>query len=257
MKKLAAIVCVSSMVFAAPAAQAQWQNNWLVGIGGGWMHSDGNVHLTFNDLGNPATPLSLVSKNISHSGWGWEILGGYQARCNGWLVGVELEVDWMDKGGNTRFQFSDSNNHSWEGAASYKRETNIGLTGRLGFQVSPCLLPYVRAGLETSRDKVSYVGGTDFNIITGGTIVPLAIIQQRIEADFNGSRRVYRGVFGVGLEMPIPMVCGLSLRAEYDYHTNARRVSGNGLSSDRDVIVTINSKQHLNSAIVALVWNFL
>ena len=93
-------------------------------------------------------------------------MGGYQARCNGWLVGLELEVDWMSNGSTTNFQFTDANSVSWSGSAQYKRETNVGLTGRLGYQVAPCLLPYMRAGIETSRDKVAFNGGT----ITSGLI---------------------------------------------------------------------------------------
>lgn len=253
MKKLMSALCLSSMVCAAPAVQAQWQSNWLVGISGGWMESSGGLNLTLN---NPAVvptplfpflPLSQVSKNLEHSGWDWGLLGGYQARCNGWLVGLELEVDWMSNGGSTNFQFTDSSLNSWSGSATYKRETNVGLSGRLGYQVAPCLLPYIRVGIETSRDKVSFDGAT-----TTVAVVPVTLV-----ADVSGSRRSYRGVFGIGAEMPIPMVCGLSLRAEYDYHTNGRSVTANGIATDGTTIVYSSTKQHMNAVIASLIWNFL
>lgn len=245
MKKLLTSLCLSSVLLAAPAAQAQWECNWLVGISGGWMETSGNLHLNaYNSTNN--TNISTVSQGISHSGWDWGVLGGYQMRCNGWLMGLELNVDWMSNGGNTAFQFTDSESSSWSGTGDYKRETNVGLTARLGMQVSPCFLPYVRAGLETSRDKVSFdaafvnVAGTETHY-----------------ANISGSRRSWRGVFGIGAEVPIPMVCGLSLRAEYDYHTNGRTVSAYGVADNNTTVVSASTKQHMNSVIAALVWNFL
>lgn len=251
MKRIATALCLSSIVLAAPAVQAQWQCNWLVGISGGWLEQDGNINVTLNDTTNVTQPLTLISTGAEHSGWDWGILGGYQVRCNGWLMGLELEVDWAGHNHNNNFQFVDSNNRSWAGTAHYKRDTNVGLTARLGYQVSPCLLPYVRAGIETSRDKVSFTGATTY--ITGTTNP----VTHYINGSADGSRRSYRGVFGVGAEMPIPMVCGLSFRAEYDYHTNGRNVDSNVVANDRTTIVSASGKHHANSVIAALVWNFL
>ena len=109
------------------------------------MESEGNLNLILQDTVAP----SLTFITFRHSGWDWVYLGGYQARCNCWLVGLELEVDWMSNGSTTNFQYTDADSDSWSGSAQYKRETNVGLTARLGYP-SPCLLPYIRAGLNTT-----------------------------------------------------------------------------------------------------------
>ena len=66
-----------------------------------------------------------------------------------------------------------------------------------------------------------------------------------------------RGVFGIGAEIPVPMVCGLSLRGEYDYHTNGRGVNAYGIATDGETLVNASTKQNMNSVIASLVWNFL
>ena len=90
MKKYATMLCLSSLIFAAPA-QAQWQWNWLMGFSVGWMEAHGSLDLGLNDFSAvaPIPNLTSVSHSIDRSGWDWGVLGGYQARCNGWVVGLK------------------------------------------------------------------------------------------------------------------------------------------------------------------------
>jgi len=95
-----------SVLLVSCAAQAQWQGNWLVGISGGYAEQDGNLTTTL--LNTNTHRQTVVVKDIENSDWKWGLLGGYQARCNAWLVGTELEVDWVDNDQNTSFQFTDT-----------------------------------------------------------------------------------------------------------------------------------------------------
>ena len=249
MKKLATLLCAASMMLAAPAVQAQWQWNWLLGFSVGWMNANGSLDLGLNDISEvlPGDRLTSVSHSIDRSGWDWGLLGGYQARCNGWVVGLELAFDWFGRSNDAAFPFIDANGYDWTSKASYHRRTNVGLTGRMGFQVASCLMPYVRVGLETNRDQLNFNGD--------GILITRTSPFYR-DADINGSRRSWRGIFGFGVELPVPWVFGLSIRGEYDYHTHGRLISAYG-NADIDTLISTKTKQNLNSVLVAFVWNFV
>ena len=42
------------------------------------------------------------------------------------------------------------------GSGAYERGPIFGLTGRGGYFVTPGFFPYIRAGVQTSRDTVTY-----------------------------------------------------------------------------------------------------
>ena len=241
MRKLATAICLSALM-ASGAVQAQWEGNWLIGVSGGWAEREGNLYLSTFDT--DVEELTVVGNNLEDSGWDWGILGGYQARCNGWLVGVELNVDWANRHNDNTYQYTDVDGDSFVVSADYKRDTNVGLTGRLGFQVAQFVLPYIRAGVETSRDRLS------INAVTAGSSSMQAFA-------VSGSERVYRFVAGIGAEIPVPMVTGLSARAEYDYHSKGRSVDAQGFATDAVTFVNANTKQRVNSGIIALVYNFM
>ncbi|HRE30497.1 MAG TPA: hypothetical protein PLD88_00850, partial [Candidatus Berkiella sp.] len=86
---------VATALLASTAAQA-WEGNWLLGVsaGGAW-HKNNDVHFTLTDTAIPSTETATFS-NDNDSDFIWGFLGGYQARCNSWLFGAELNIDWRD-----------------------------------------------------------------------------------------------------------------------------------------------------------------
>ena len=250
MKKLSTVLCLSAALMASNAVQAQWEYNWLVGVTGGWAEREGTVYLNAAELNANLQVIDEValSTKLKHSGWVWGLLGGYQARCNGWLVGLELNVDWANRHQSNNFQYSTDATDSYAANADYKRDTNVGLSVRLGHQIAQYFLAYLRAGAETSRDRLTVSAVNTTAAVTDSFTI-------------SESRRVYRGVFGIGAEIPVPMVEGLSARAEYDYHTKGRNVHAQGLDVNTTggivAAVSADTKQHANSGTLALVWNFM
>ncbi len=238
MKNLKNVLFLSTALLLSTGAQAQWETNWLLGIEGGWGQTSGNLNV---NMTSPTGKATSVSEDLNNSGYIWGFLGGYQARCNQWLAGLELNVDWQNKNAQNNFAFTDAVNAGWYGDANFKRETTVGLTARGGYAVAPWFLPYIRLGIETSRDKLNYAAGSTTNITVAES----------------GSHRSYRFVGGVGVEMPIPALMCLSLRLEYDYHGKGSAVNANSIASDSATFVSTSTKQHNNTGIAALVWNFL
>jgi opacity protein-like surface antigen len=239
MNKLTKALCLSSALLLSPMVQAQWLPNWLVGVSGGWAWLDGNLDYVQNSPGFPVTTFT-VDDTDSRGGLG-SVLVGYQATCNHWLLGLEVNIDWMDTDDDldNRVLFFDTSNTVAELATDYKRDINYALTMRLGRQVSPFFMPYIRAGVETSRDTINFqVAFTD------GTF-----------AATDGSRRSYRFVGGVGAELPIPVWSGLTFRAEWDYHSKGRAIEADARANDDATLILVSTKRHANSAIASLIWN--
>lgn len=242
MKKLKIALCLSTALLASTTAQAQWQGNWLLGVSGAYNWGDGNAD--FSAFNSTTGTLVAFSPSMDVDGWSWGILGGYQARCNGWLLGLELNVDWQDRDNTESFAFASAGN-TVVGASTinFDRDTIVGLTARLGYEISDWFMPFVRAGVETSEDEISFS-----TVITAPA--PTTV------ASSSGERRSWRFIGGVGAEIPVPVVAGLSLRLEYNYHSKGRAVEATGLASNNVTLVTVSTKQSDNSAKAALVYNF-
>jgi len=201
MKKLALIACLASPLLIPMSAHAQWETNWLVGISGGFSTHEPNFDHDFFLV--PVAQTSSYHNDFDSDSWLWGILGGYEAKCNQWLIGLELNIDWRQD--STRYlAYGDSvlQNFSTSGTVNYDRGTTVGLTGRFGYEVLCWFTPYLRLGVETSRDKFE-------------------IYMREFEGDrtFHADRsdRSYRFIGGLGFEMPIAQCTGLTVRAEYDY----------------------------------------
>lgn len=244
MKKLGKVLCLSSALLLSTAAQAAWEANWLVGVSGAWGERSGNLNVDLEDslVLPPAVNLTSFGDDVDDSGWIWGVLGGYQARCNGLLFGAEISVDWSDHDDSHNIFFQDIFGDNWASNASYDRDAIVALSARFGYELTSFLLPYLRAGIETSRDKLNYNG---IDITQNGAVA----------FNVDGSRRVWRFLGGVGLEVPFAMFNGLSLRGEYNFHSRGRAVEADGTANDAITFVNAESKQHANSAKVSLVWN--
>jgi len=182
-------------------------------------------------------------------------------------VGLELNADWEGRHKERSYQFvqglndldaANSTTTTLDITARSKRDTTVGLTGRLGFEMLPWALTYLRFGVETSRDKLAISGQVN------DETVPLVATFATAE----GSRRTWRWVAGIGAELPLPVIAGLTLRAEYDYHAKGRRVDTSATGTPNFAIAaaparTVAFSQAANlrpaehSGKLALVYNFL
>lgn len=243
MKKITALALLSSLMAAPLVAQAGcWEGNWLLGVSGAynWFENDFDVSVNI-----PGVPLAFsANDDFSTQSWMWGLLGGYQVRNDEWLIGAELNVDWDGESHHSRNNAFATTvaGRSINANVGYKRETTIGLTARLGYQVSCWFLPYLRAGVETSRDKY------DVSITDSGVAA----------AAFNGetSERSYRFVGGVGFELPVPVCAGLSFRGEYNYHSRNKALDLTGPWSGQVATSSSNAHNHTNTAKVSIVYNF-
>lgn len=230
---------LSSVIIFSGAAQADWDANWLIGASAGYGTRSGDLNVNVTDV-LVDDEFSTTSRSFSQNGWLWGLLAGYQARCNCWLVGGEVSVDWMDHGGQNNYAYTDADD-TWVGSASFDSDALVAVSMRLGYEVASFFLPYIRLGVETSRDKL------DFSV---------ANFDNTLAASGEGQRRSYRFLGGVGMEFPVPMCEGLSLRAEYNYHSRGRSVSAGATANDGLTYVSADTKQHANTGKASLVWNF-
>src|SRR5690606_7018419 len=104
------------------------------------------------------TPLPDVqvvdaAKAYRDNGYFWGLVGGWQTYCNYWLFGAELNADWHYYEETRNFAYT-QNNTGIAIAAHYDRNFILGLSGRAGYQIVDFLMPYIRLGVETSRDKM-------------------------------------------------------------------------------------------------------
>lgn len=254
MKKIGILLCLSSTLFAAAAAQAGCceNGNWLVGISGGWSwNSDRDATVTIQ---HPAPGSEITSYSATDLGDGsnfiWGILAGYQARVNGWLLGGEVSVDWRNHDDNDAHGFTvvDPVDGLIVGSVSGDSHHNavVGLTARIGYEVSPYFLPYIRLGAEVTRVD-------DVNFAATAPGVPYTVAYN------NDHNHRWGFIGGVGAEFPVPMCKTLSLRAEYDYHSHSRHDDIAALASDLATLYTVsgNGSRHENTGKLALVYNFL
>lgn len=247
MKKIVTALCLSSTLFVACAAQAGWQGNWLLGVsaGGAWHSNDdfGGTITHPNALGSTAFSLGEVDNDDDSFIWGF--LAGYQARCNGWVIGGEVNVDWRGNGDDDNsFSFVDPVDGLVTGSVSSDRDTVWGITARFGYEVSCYFMPYIRLGVDNGGRNFDFVAvnGANYAVVSNG--------------DNDNHRWGFVG--GIGAEFPIPAIAGLSVRAEWNYH--ARGGDDNdivALASDQATLYTVSvGDRHEQTARASLVWNF-
>lgn len=239
MKKIGMTVCLSLALLGSTAAQA-WKGNWLAGVSGGYASRQGNMDL--NIIQDNLTQ-TTVSHDLSENGFVGGLFAGYDTFCNNWMLGGELKVDWHDSDDNNGFYFADNLGTATIANATYDRGTTVGLSGRMGFALSRYLMPYLRLGVEGSRDKLS--------LSTVNAAAP------SVSASIDERRWVYRGLAGVGLELPIPKWEQLSFRAEYNFLSHGRSVTANGVASNNVTFLSASATQRTNEGRASLVWNFI
>ena len=249
MKKLGTLLCLSTALLGADLAQANWTGNWLLGASAGWAQDNGLIEISGATVDSTTTTTVDRLRSDNFAGG---VFGGYQIRCNRWIMGAELNLTWEDNNDDSVFASETSS----VATVSYDRDVTAGLTGRLGFEFWPWLAPYVRAGVETSRDTLE-VAFAPIDATTALPIVPAA-------AGFgSNSERSWRGILGIGVETPVPVFMGLTGRVEYGYHFKGKHITASSeileIADPAPTgifgIATTRPAQH--SVMASLVWNFM
>ncbi|MBS0287189.1 MAG: outer membrane beta-barrel protein [Proteobacteria bacterium] len=249
--KISKLVLCATAALLATSAQAQWQGNWLLGVsaGGAWYDNDDNIGGSITR--NNQTEGFVFNNDSDDSTFIWGFLAGYQARCNGWLLGAEVNVDWRndddDNDNNAFLVNSQLLGSNVVGAVTRDRDVVVGLTGRIGYEVTRCFMPYIRLGVDH--------GDRDFQFAAATTQLGNNNITVAYSNDDNDS---WGFVGGVGAEFLIPMVQGLSLRAEWNYHSRGNDDNDIvALASDNATLFAINGGNgHEQTARASLVFNF-
>jgi hypothetical protein len=235
-------LCVLALFYSI-AAQAVYESNWLFGVGAGNVSRQGTVNI---DAGGPEDAIGSV--HLRQTGLIWGVTSGYQGRCDGWLLGGELHVDW-DRGLQENDAFMMDPPSTFNVAVKLHRKIAVGFSTRLGYELGPDLfdytpffLPYVRLGFESSKDHLNLF---------------LTDQQTQVYVDSEGSRRDWRFILGAGLEVPVIYIMGLSVRLEYDYMPKGRVIENYALASDQTSLVVSNTNSHTHAIRGYLVWNFV
>jgi opacity protein-like surface antigen len=256
MKKIGLLICLLSSWLIQPVFadewvthwpesiwKKEWRTNFLIGIFGGYADRESNLTTTMQYGGFPVIPQSIVVRDVSDTGGIYGFLLGFHGRCNKWLFGGEFNIENHNFSEDHPFAFSDpAGLVGWNGTSEYQRDWMAGFTFRLGYQIVDYLLPYVRLGVETGRDK----------LIT--TLTP---------DDFDGSLRlqdktwIYRFLSGVGIEFPV-YCTAITMRLEYQFHSKGKTIETDRLFTDGifNPISTSQMQPRTQTGLIAIVRNF-
>ncbi|MBS0290418.1 MAG: outer membrane beta-barrel protein [Proteobacteria bacterium] len=247
MKNLKLALLLSAAVMAT-SAQAQWDGNWLLGVSAGkaWQNDNEGFKVSVSSV--TSSQLYNIANNEDNDGFIWGFLGGYQGRCHNFLAGIELNVDWRDDEDDVNFVVVNPVVGPVAATISHDRGAVVGITARFGYNVLPCLMPYIRLGVDYNERATDFIGATT----ALAENIPFAV-------DSSDDER-WGFVGGAGIEYFMPFVRGLSLRAEWDYHTRAHSDNINAPLGEVVIPTSIgisDGGQHYEqTARASLVYNF-
>ena len=194
----------------------------------------------------PITENQHYDATLVNQGFLMGVLGGWQLRYQRFMFGIEANLDLTAIFNRNRyFNFTDylySNDHWYQGMVLYRRGPILGLTGRLGYFVTPGFFPYVRAGVQSSRDTVAY------QVFEGST--PPALTMD----DWSSHKKTILGaVLGVGAEFPA-FIGPSTVRIEYNFTQNQNLVISDNVPPIFGTHNFHEGQSHVLKA--AWVWNF-
>ncbi len=239
MKKSLFILPFCGALLLSGNANALWESNWLAGVYGGLAEREGSVDLIAS---HPAGLFTSYIQEIEDIGVVGGLLGGYQVRCHEWLFGAELNIEWQEVSHDRDAAFTNALGQGVNITTSYAQRNIVGFSGRFGYEMFPNFLPYVRLGVQSSRDKM---------------IVRATTPDFEDSADMEDLRRVYRLTAGVGAEFPICFLMGLSARAEYNFRARAGSIEAYDLGLDNETVLNASMRPRANTLLLALVFNFV
>lgn len=239
------VLCLFSLLLTANA-HADWESNALVGISGDYVRYDGTYDIGLYYTGFPALPKTDYQDRQRNTGFGGGLLMGYQFTCNDWLLGAEISADWVDVDKERVFVFTDLNNFiSWNTQLQTRNKGFYGLSTRVGYQMAPFFLSYVRFGVEAVHQAFF----AHFQRAPG--VYPFGLTLK----DNLWRTHVY---VGVGAEFPIPLSCHINMRMEYNYHFPSGDLQGGGriLDGVLNPAFALGARPAIDIGKVSLVWNF-
>jgi opacity protein-like surface antigen len=231
----------SAPVFAGLDSQNQ---NFLLGGEMAYVRQDEKFTTRFSSpLTIPVTPIDYHSEKINDNGIIFGLLAGWQYRLCRFMLGVEGNVIFQNANILRGFQFnSPSNEITYNATAYYDRGPTWALTGRVGYFVTPGFLPYVRFGVQASRDEVNY------------QVFAVPTLPTGLGSDFSSEKTTVFGVVaGAGVELPT-FIGASTIRFEYTF-TRSDRIQ----IEDEALPILGTHKFHYPQTSefkVAWIWNF-
>ncbi len=241
-------------LLAVNNVQACWDSSWLVGASGIYAVRRGDLNTSLRYAFDPRFPIVESDNLYSNKGFGTGLLAGYQLLSNGWLWGLEGSIDWHDMSQTRDTVFTDvASVFSWDASSTYKRGPIAALSGRMAYEMTPYLFPYIRLGIEGSEDKL------ELTLRNGNPalVYPVALT-------VSDQRWNWHYLAGIGFETPL-WCTPMTVRFEYNYHSRAKSLFVNGaqaLANAGVVLVnnafTFSSEMHARtqSGKISFVWNF-
>jgi opacity protein-like surface antigen len=234
-------ICKALLLFFSVMSSAWasgWEGNFLVGVESGYGWRDGQLTVNVTEA-FPNTAQSGIAKDNYDNGFIWGIVAGYQVICHKLLFGGEINAGFQDIGQAKSFHAVDTTGDQYVVHVDHDRGTIYGFTLRTGYLLTPWLLPYIKAGFETSYEKL-YLAA--MNITQNGNFA------------LDHERRVYRFVGGAGAELPI--IFKLAFRLEYNWVSRGRGAHAYGVEPNSMETVNAELKAPQHSAKGVFVWNF-
>lgn len=175
----------------------------------------------------------------------WGFLGGYEISCLGWIFGAEANINWyeLDKTHPVRIQDAIGFN-PWGGLITFERGPVVALVGRIGYKIAPYFHPYMRAGVETSKDTLT------------ATYTSRRLILSPNTASVELEQRSYRWVVGLGAEFPLCMKTRPAIRLEYNYHAWGEKMEANANLGLLPPFFTTSAHPKIHSGTASIVWHF-
>lgn len=237
MKKEAKAVIFLTTLLVCPASYAEWAtswyDNWLLGVSAGYATRKSTLLASVE----PVVGFTAYGQDINDDGWLAAIFTGYQLVHGQWLLGGEFNLEWENIERTHHYNFAQRNV-----STAYRRKGVLDFSGRVGFALAENWMPYLRVGVEFSRDALS----SDFV----GNVTP--------DASLFNKAWIHRFILGLGAEMPVACIVGLTVRLEYDYHSKGKTIEDFGVTgTDVAFIQYYTAMQpRTYSGRLSLVWNF-
>ena len=236
LKSVCLLVMLSVLFGALPVKAASGLNHqWLVGLTGGYATQRARLTSSLDYTQNALPPglfKTYFRNNLNGNSPVYGLLGGIQFSCRDWLMGFELAVlDGYDLDQTTGFVIADRfGARGWHGLATYDKGVSVSATVRGGYWVVRDLMPYVRLGLETSRDKL--------NVTFSGTpAYPVSLTTQ-------DRKQIYRYVAGLGVEAKFRQLSKIRFRLEYNLFSTGQDLEIQGLMVDNAANPYFISESH-------------
>lgn len=242
------VLATAALCSATGYAHTRHQN-FLLGGEMGYARQKENFNTSYiaPAAGLTRYPMAAQSVMVTDEGVLLGLLAGWQMRCHRWMFGIEGNVDFGSFEQNRPFAFTDSvvGNTAFSGNIVYDRDTIYGLTGRIGYFVTPGFMPYVRVGGQVSHDELNY----QVTVTSGALPVPLR--------DFSSTDDdIYGVVAGIGVEFP-SFIGPSTLRFEWTFSRTEDLTINDSILPVLGQHYIDDPHPETNVLKVAWVWNFM